>query len=904
MVPFSIAASVAPAVTIVVAFVAVPGLFGRVRGPEEKPWVRLMAAVVLAVVVGAAWDLHRSEKHRVPVPLAVVATGGPVLEGVAVHTYSRAGDAQAVAESLLAAGVARPADDAPVALVWTANPELDKVAGDDLTGLPEAALVAGATLWSGRAMLPFDPATAVRVELARALVVGRPNAFRVYLDLPAAMRDAGPSVVVSVLGRDDARFEFRADGEEAWTPTLPAGDVEVAVELAFESLPHVVRARVSVRIADRQALAGAVLVAGRRDGTGTDADNLVGALTAQGIAARAVTAGDLAASLESLTPVPAVLALGRLEEPDQRALARYVDDGGGLFLAGGADGGALPWPDEPLHRLLPVVCPPRVAADGGGAGAVADRETDDPSAGDGGDSPEQTSPEPEPAEEDRPPPVKPDPDKEPDERTRNRTETPSGDAPAAQGDVADAPDAVSPRAENAAPVRRRRVAMALVIDRSGSMDAPVGLLGTRMDFAKRAGFETGRSLDPVDRLGVVTFATHAAVVRPIQPLGFDVDASLEVIRRIAVGIGATNMDRGVQSAVAMLDRDDSPVRHIVVVTDGILSVPVQTLTEAVVAGARSRGITVSVVHIRDSDTGTDTVAPGMRRIAELRGGGRYRATRDPTKVPALVLGEVLRVAGRGPSDGGSGDLAESEGAADSGDEAAGGEEPEDPLAVDEPAQPEQANSPADSPPADVEAMPPPEVAGDPEQAPIPVRAVASSPLLDAEGELGDGYPPLLGLVGVRARWMGRVLLATEPQGLPVLAFGHHGLGRIGVWTADLAGEQARAWREHPAFPAWLAQWVSFVSRGTAPEDVDDPFALDLTRPTVEPAAPTPRMVSALSRLARPAGVAGTPGTLSQLKPPAPRETLRGIPLLPLVAWIAFGCIVLFAAVERLVRGSV
>jgi hypothetical protein len=151
---------------------------------------------------------------------------------------------------------------------------------------------------------------------------------------------------------------------------------------------------------------------------------------------------------------------------------------------------------------------------------------------------------------------------------------------------------------------------------------------------------------------------------------------------------------------------------------------------------------------------------------------------------------------------------------------------------------------------------------------LAVRAVAESPLLEPTPDAG--YPDVFGILPVRGRADAQVLLVAGVDGVPLLAFANRGLGKIGVWTADLLGGWGRGWRQADAFPAWLAQWVAHL----APALPASPAEL-LDDRHLSPTAPLPREVAALNRLTH-----GRVSELSEYPPPQPGQRVRVFGLAP------------------------
>ncbi|HLU38896.1 MAG TPA: VWA domain-containing protein, partial [Planctomycetota bacterium] len=350
--------------------------------------------------------------------------------------------------------------------------------------------------------------------------------------------------------------------------------------------------------------------------------------------------------------------------------------------------------------------------------------------------------------------------------------------PAQSGDATGAKLQPGPERE----VERRFVAMAFVIDRSQSMLEREGPAGqTRMDYVLAAAQGTASRLLPGDQIAIVTFGNRDAeeVALPLT----DATAFARVHGAFAGLAARRNEGTYVVSALervrTLLAGSQAAVKHAIVITDGVI----QDLTLAMprVRALREAGVTVSMIRF---GAGPEELMVDLscRRFAEL-GGGKYLHSTDTSEVPALVSTEVKRVVGRGDHTA----------AAEPG--AGAGDAKSDEVAPREPEkQPEAPPPPPDAP------RPP---------AMLRVRAVDDSALLASLPR--DAIPPLGGILPVSARPNAHVLLVAGDDGRPVLAFTNYGLGRVGAWTADLAGGWSAAWRAAPEFPAWVAQWVASLA---------------------------------------------------------------------------------------------
>ncbi|MEX2168471.1 MAG: VWA domain-containing protein [Pirellulales bacterium] len=170
-------------------------------------------------------------------------------------------------------------------------------------------------------------------------------------------------------------------------------------------------------------------------------------------------------------------------------------------------------------------------------------------------------------------------------------------------------------------------ALALVIDRSGSMD------GEKLAMSKAAAAAAVRTLGPRDFVTVVAFDSAPYNIVPIQRVG-DGNRITRQIDRITSG-GGTDLYPGMVDAFQAIKKADAAVKHMIVLTDG--QTPPQafdTLTREI----RRNNITVSSVGVGD-----DVAQQLLTSIATL-GGGKYYAVKNPNVIPRVFMTEARRVA--------------------------------------------------------------------------------------------------------------------------------------------------------------------------------------------------------------------------------------------------------------------
>jgi Mg-chelatase subunit ChlD len=181
--------------------------------------------------------------------------------------------------------------------------------------------------------------------------------------------------------------------------------------------------------------------------------------------------------------------------------------------------------------------------------------------------------------------------------------------------------------------QRPDLALALVIDRSGSMSDGAGGGRNRLDLAKDAVFLAARGLAQADQIGIFVFDDVAVPVLPLQPLP-DLFTLEEAIGQISVG-GGTNIRAGMDLGAQALATVDARVKHLILLTDGIDNSNYSDLIDAL----REQGTTVTIVAIGGNAN------PSLEGLAE-RGGGAFYRVSSAQEVPEIFLRETVRVAGR------------------------------------------------------------------------------------------------------------------------------------------------------------------------------------------------------------------------------------------------------------------
>jgi uncharacterized membrane protein len=194
------------------------------------------------------------------------------------------------------------------------------------------------------------------------------------------------------------------------------------------------------------------------------------------------------------------------------------------------------------------------------------------------------------------------------------------------------------------------VALVVVIDKSGSMDAchcntagggmgnggGTGIGGVKKtDIGKEAILRAAAALTDRDELGVVAFNEQAHWVVHTQPLGNvgDLQGAIAGIRPD----GQTNIFEGLEAAVDDLEHATATRRHIILLTDGWSSTGQY---DGLLERMRRRAS-----RSRRSVPGAAREPVPVEQLAK-QGGGRYYDAANPASIPDIFLKETQQVSGQ------------------------------------------------------------------------------------------------------------------------------------------------------------------------------------------------------------------------------------------------------------------
>ena len=186
--------------------------------------------------------------------------------------------------------------------------------------------------------------------------------------------------------------------------------------------------------------------------------------------------------------------------------------------------------------------------------------------------------------------------------------------------------------------RKLSLAMAVVLDRSGSMAVPAGAGRTKMDLANLGTCAAIDTLGPQDEVGVIAVDSAAHLISPLTSAK-DKGSICDQVRRIQSMGGGIFTYTALVSAATMVQESNKGTRHIVLFADAADAEEpgdYQRLLEKLT----SIGITTSVIGLGSE---TDPDAEFLKDVA-ARGQGRIHFTSDVEDLPRLFAQEAITAA--------------------------------------------------------------------------------------------------------------------------------------------------------------------------------------------------------------------------------------------------------------------
>lgn len=186
--------------------------------------------------------------------------------------------------------------------------------------------------------------------------------------------------------------------------------------------------------------------------------------------------------------------------------------------------------------------------------------------------------------------------------------------------------------------RKLRLAIAVVLDRSGSMTAPVGAGKTKMDLANLGTAQVLDLLGPMDEIGVIAVDSSPHLIVPLGTVEKN-RAERNTILSIESRGGGIFVYEGLVAASRMILEAEAETKHIILFSDARDSEQPGEYQELLRNCAES-GITVSVIGLGQPG---DVDAHLLEDIAR-RGGGNIYFTDEPTELPRIFAQDTFTVA--------------------------------------------------------------------------------------------------------------------------------------------------------------------------------------------------------------------------------------------------------------------
>jgi len=187
--------------------------------------------------------------------------------------------------------------------------------------------------------------------------------------------------------------------------------------------------------------------------------------------------------------------------------------------------------------------------------------------------------------------------------------------------------------------RKLTVAMAIVLDRSGSMAVGAGGGLTKMDLADAGAARAIELLGDLDAVAVLAVDSAPHVVVELAEVRRNRIRMTDAVRRIASQGGGIFTYTGLKAGWEELQKAKTGQRHLILFADAADAEEpgeYETLLQEIRAG----GGTVSVIGL---GTETDSDAAFLKDVA-ARGGGRIFFNADPAELPAVFAQETVSVA--------------------------------------------------------------------------------------------------------------------------------------------------------------------------------------------------------------------------------------------------------------------
>jgi uncharacterized membrane protein len=188
--------------------------------------------------------------------------------------------------------------------------------------------------------------------------------------------------------------------------------------------------------------------------------------------------------------------------------------------------------------------------------------------------------------------------------------------------------------------RKIATALAIAMDRSGSMSMSAGAGLTKMDLANTGAARAVELLGEQDAVSVHAVDTRPHEVVGLAQIGPNRGHILEAVRRIVSSGGGIVVPEGLRAGLGELQKAKTGTRHMILFADANDSRQQHEGFLEVVDELRKADATVSVIGL---GTDSDRDAEILKEVAK-RGEGRIFFSSDPVELPAIFAQETVSIA--------------------------------------------------------------------------------------------------------------------------------------------------------------------------------------------------------------------------------------------------------------------
>lgn len=187
--------------------------------------------------------------------------------------------------------------------------------------------------------------------------------------------------------------------------------------------------------------------------------------------------------------------------------------------------------------------------------------------------------------------------------------------------------------------RKSRVALAIALDRSGSMMAPVKGNKVKMDLANLGTAECVRLLSGSDKVAVIAVDSMPHVIQELTSVENKEAIASRVLKIESMGGGIFVYEALVAAGNELMKAGDYQTRHIILFSDAADSEEPGDYKN-LLAKYQAAGISVSVIGLGDK---SDVDAKLLEDIGKL-GGGNVMFTSDAEELPRLFTQDTMSIA--------------------------------------------------------------------------------------------------------------------------------------------------------------------------------------------------------------------------------------------------------------------